>query len=349
MLVGIHKSSYGRFRPFLKRYEDILDYNKIDHLRLDASEPQFWQQVSQLDLFIYNWISIDNERQIALTIIPIIEKIMGIDCYPNMDACWCYDDKIREYFLLKQKGFPIVESWVFWDKKLALEWIKTAELPVVFKLKSGAASSNVVLVKNKASARKLIRKMFGRGIKSRRIPLADSTGRKDFNLYKTIHRWGGNVLRKIRQEDISSHWKRHKNYVLFQRFLPNNDFDTRVTVIGDRAFAIRRFTRKNDFRASGSGKIDYDPHKIGMKCIEIAFEISKAMGFQSMAYDFLYDENGEPQFCEISYTYVDTVIYNCPGFFDSQLNWHQGHYWPQYFNLIDALKMPDLKQPTIDL
>jgi len=56
MLVGIHKSSYGRFRPFLNRYEDILDYNKIDHLRLDASESQFWQQVSQLDLFIYNWI-----------------------------------------------------------------------------------------------------------------------------------------------------------------------------------------------------------------------------------------------------------------------------------------------------
>src|SRR6185503_17089802 len=45
-------------------------------------------------------------------------------------------------------------------------------------------------------------------------------------------------------------------YILLQEFLSNNKFDTRVTVIGNRAFAYRRFNRPNDFRASGSGNFD---------------------------------------------------------------------------------------------
>ncbi len=105
--------------------------------------------------------------------------------------------------------------------------------------------------------------------------------------------------------------------------------------------------RDNDFRASGSGKIDYNIDKVDKKCIKIAFKVSKQLQFQSMAYDFIYNENNEPEFSEMSYTYLDTAIYNCPGYWDSNLNWHEGHYWPQYFQLMDALKMPELKQPEM--
>ena len=62
-----------------------------------------------------------------------------------------------------------------------------------------------------------------------------------------------------------------------------------------------------------------------------------------MAYDFLYDENKKPAFSEISYTYQDVAVRNCPGYWDSDLNWNEGHYWPQYFQLMDALNLPDLK------
>jgi glutathione synthase/RimK-type ligase-like ATP-grasp enzyme len=81
-----------------------------------------------------------------------------------------------------------------------------------------------------------------------------------------------------------------KNYVYYQKYLPNNNFDTRVTVIGDRAFAFRRFNRTRDFRASGSGKIDYDMDSIDKRMIKIALETSEECGFQCMAFDFLYDE-----------------------------------------------------------
>jgi len=39
--------------------------------------------------------------------------------------------------------------------------------------------------------------------------------------------------------------------------VPGNGFDTRVFVVGEKTVALRRFVRKHDFRASGSGMPDY--------------------------------------------------------------------------------------------
>jgi hypothetical protein len=300
-----------------------------------------------LDLFIYWWGHVYNERQLALTIIPVVEDEIGITCLPNMRTCWLYDDKIREYYLLKYRGFPIVPSWVFWDQKQSLDWLESAPLPVVFKLRGGAGSSNVILVDNKPLGKKLIRKMFRSGMKSGAVPWG-TVRWKDFNLKMAIRHWGGTFIRAVVPSMTIPGWELHKNYVLFQKFLPGNDYDTRVTVIGDRAFAFRRLNRLNDFRSSGSGRIDHDISKIDMKFVDKAFEVSKEMDFQSMAYDCLYDEKGEVAFCEISYTYLDTAIYNCPGYWDSSLNWHEGHFRPQYCLLIDALNIPDLQQPKLE-
>ena len=74
------------------------------------------------------------------------------------------------------------------------------------------------------------------------------------------------------------------------KYLPNNTYDTRITIIGERAFGFIRENRYNDFRASGSGKISYDKTAIDLKCVEIAFEISQKLKFQTMAYDFIYNE-----------------------------------------------------------
>ena len=347
MKVGIHKDHYGKFCRFLERYEEILDFNGIDHIRLETSQYDFWEKIRALDLFIFRWEQYDTNRQLAHTILPVIEEEMGIKCFPDWKTCWHYDDKIKEYYLLKQHGFPVIESYIFWEKKVALDWLNTAEFPAVFKLKGGAGSSNVILVKDKKHAKKLIYRMFGRGILPKRFFALNNVRFKHFNLYKEIHHFGGNILRRLKGEDTSPFWQKQKNYVLFQKFLPNNNYDTRVTVIGNRAFAFRRYVRANDFRASGSGEIDHNINKVDKRCIEIAFHTSKTLGFQSMAYDFLRTQNNELQFCEISYTYSDFAIYNCPGYWDSDLNWYEGHYWPQYFQLMNALNLPGLKQPQV--
>ena len=63
--------------------------------------------------------------------------------------------------------------------------------------------------------------------------------------------------------------------------------------------------------------------------------------------DALDNDGLEPEIAEISYTCIDTAIYTCKGFFDSDLKWREGRFWPQYLHLIDALGLPDLKQPEL--
>ena len=113
---------------------------------------------------------------------------MKIPCLPDMKTCWHYDNKIRQYYLLRQAGFPITDSWTFYDKKKALYWADQARYPVIFKLSGGASSSNVLMVDNSRQAKKLIKQMFGKGIFPGKIPMSTTTQKTDFALYKFLHR-----------------------------------------------------------------------------------------------------------------------------------------------------------------
>lgn len=328
-------------------YEKILRHNGIESTRLRVTQPDFWSVIEGLSLFIMRFSHLDSQLQIARDILPVIEEGYSVRCFPNQSTSWHYDDKVKQYFFLNAKGYPFTKSWVFYDKEEALGWARSTRYPIVFKLRGGAGSSNVILVNGPREARGLIKRAFGRGILPERFFHAGSIRLRHFSLIRELHHLGGNAYRWIRGLDISPFWQVNKNYVYFQKFLPGNDCDTRVTVIGQRAFAFRRLVREGDFRASGSNMIDYDMSKVDLRCVELALRISREMNFQSMAYDFIVNESGLPEICEISYTYVSRAVYSCPGYWDSHLNWRAGNYWPEYLHLVDALGRDDLLVPDL--
>jgi glutathione synthase/RimK-type ligase-like ATP-grasp enzyme len=131
---------------------------------------------------------------------------------------------------------------------------------------------------------------------------------------------------------------RDKGYIYFQDFIPENKHDTRVTIIGNRAFAFKRMVRDNDFRASGSGRIDYDMSGIDIRCVKIAFEIADKIQSQSVAFDFVVGKDSSPLIVEISYCYLASAIRDCCGHWDKNLNWHEGKMWPQYAIIEDILE-----------
>jgi glutathione synthase/RimK-type ligase-like ATP-grasp enzyme len=345
MVVGIHKAFFRGYFEYIQRFERLLDHNGISHIRMECDDAEFWSRIRDVDLFLFWWRHDNGDSRLASALIPILENQLKVNCLPNSTTCWTYDDKIRQFYLLRQHGFPMADSWIFWDKQKALDWLNTAAFPLVFKLSGGAGSENVAFVKTRARGEQFVKRMFGAGIQSTRIPWGN-TRWHDFNLRRQIRHWAADCVRGLRGIPLPA-FELHKNYVYFQKFLLGNAYDTRVTVIGNRAFAFRRFNRDSDFRSSGSGKVDYDTNVIDTRFLKMAFEISKKLSFQSMAYDFLYDENGEVAICEISYNFIDEVVYGCPGYWDDLLDWHEGHWWPQYFQLVDALGMPDLKQPDL--
>jgi glutathione synthase/RimK-type ligase-like ATP-grasp enzyme len=177
--------------------------------------------------------------------------------------------------------FPWQASWVFWNLEDALRWIENATFPVVFKLKGGAGSANVVLIKNKQEAINVTRKMFSlKGVSSGKIPHNNNlTYLRDFLKLYGLRRFIAEKRGRLGPEGRRPYWQIQRDYVFFQKFFPNNQYDQRVTVIGKRAFSFLRYTRPNDFRASGSGLIEYDIEKNHKSCIKIAFEISKKNEF----------------------------------------------------------------------
>ncbi|MEN6292045.1 MAG: hypothetical protein ABFD07_08555, partial [Methanobacterium sp.] len=148
----------------------ILEDNDIDYKLVDSQSPDFWDMINNCSLFIMFLGQTQMHLQRQLSLISVLDKVMGINCFPNWNTAWHFDDKISQYYLLKSQGFPIAPSHIFWDKDLAIEWAKSAIYPQVFKLKGGAGSLNVIKVYNSKQAMKLISKMFGKGISNGNVP-----------------------------------------------------------------------------------------------------------------------------------------------------------------------------------
>jgi hypothetical protein len=346
----MHDFFPGAMHRYAAKYCEILKTNGIGYEITNCLQVDFWDKVKQAQLFIYFLGQTPLHLQQQRTLINTIDRVLQIPCMPDWNTAWHFDDKIAEYYLMLAKGFPAVHSWIFWDKVAALVWADNAVYPVVFKLKGGAGSLNVAKVNNVNHSMRLINLMFGKGITNGSIPGINlfSVYKRDFkrilkNQAKLVLQHCG--MRYGRLEN----WDRERNYVFFQQFLAHNEYDTRVTIIGDKAFAFIRRNRPADFRSSGSGLLEFEPEKVDRSMVKIAFAVSDKLNFQTMAYDFLYDNEEKPVINEFSCQFADWAVYSCPGYWDNNLNWHEGHFWPQYIQLQQLLEKEDLVQPDFPL
>ena len=84
---------------------------------------------------------------------------------------------------------------------------------------------------------------------------------------------------------------RERGYAYFQDYVPNNNCDYRLKIIGDKCWGLRRMVRKGDFRASGSNIYDWDIKGIPIEMVKLAFDIADKLKLQCVAFDFVLDEN----------------------------------------------------------
>lgn len=335
MKIGIHQREHSFSNDWIKYCEE----NNIDYKIVNAYDSDIVEQLSDCDAFMWHFNhSFYKDLLFAKQLLYSLE-IAGKKVFPNYNTCWHFDDKVGQKYFLEAIKAPIVKSYSFYNKSDAKKWIDNVELPLVFKLTGGAGSSNVQLVKNYNQAHWLINKAFGRGFSQ-----LNRWGqlRERFRLVKEKKK---NILTFLKGfyillfgTEFSKMFKKEKGYVYFQEFIPNNNFDIRIIVVGDRAFAIKRMTRENDFRASGSGNILYAKDEFDERCIRIAFDVNDKIKAQSIAYDFVFDVNNNPLIIEISYGYDKRVYIDCPGFWDRNLVWHQGKFSSTKWIVEDLIK-----------
>lgn len=250
--------------------------------------------------------------------------------FPDFRTCWHFDDKVGQKYLFEAIGAPLVPSYVFYSRLDALDWIENAHFPKVFKLRGGASSQSVRLVRSKREARTLVVKAFGRGF-SQFDGLGDL--RERIRRYREgkikIQVVAKGLARAVIPPEFARMHANELGYVYFQDFIPDNAFDIRVVVIADKAFAIKRMVRKNDFRASGSGNILYGKEHIPTDTIRLAFQIADKLESQCAAFDFVYDSHGNPLVTEVSYGFLSSAYKSCPGYWDKSLTFHEGPFKPE--------------------
>jgi glutathione synthase/RimK-type ligase-like ATP-grasp enzyme len=260
----------------------------------------------------------------------------GKKVFPDFNTVWHFDDKIGQKYLLESIGAPLVPTYIFYSKLEALKWADKTSYPKVFKLSTGSGSDNVRLVNSKSEARRLIRQAFGKGFKQYN---AWRNLKERFRKYRngktTLWDVVKGIIRLVHTTEYSRVTGKEIGYAYFQDYIPLNDHDIRVIVIGDRAFAIKRMVRKGDFRASGSGEILYAKELFDDEIISLSFDLAGKLGTQCVAFDFVND-NGKPMIVEISYGFAPAGYDPCPGYWDKDLNWHKGSFDP-YGWMVDDL------------
>jgi|SRR5690242_11949208 glutathione synthase/RimK-type ligase-like ATP-grasp enzyme len=335
-MIAIHNSPGS----FSDRWISYCKENKVPFKEVDCYDNNIIEDLKDCSGLMWHWNQEDYKAALFARQLTLSLEKTGLKTFPNVNTCWHFDDKIGQKYLLEAIGAPLVNSYVFYAKKKALDWVNTVSFPKVFKLRGGAGSINVSLIHSRKKARQIIRKAFKNGFSS-----ANSTSRlkdrfwvlkrdKDKTAFKSVLKGFGRFIIKTEYERLTHN---QKGYVYFQDFIPGNEFDTRLIVIGNRCFGLRRYCRTGDFRASGSGLLAYEPELFDEKCIKIAFDTAQKLQSQSVAFDFIFD-NGQPKIVEISYAFATGKFYdNCLGFWDSKLNWNQTTVNPQYFIIEDFL------------
>ena len=336
MKIAIHE----RKGSFSDKWIEHCQENNIEYKLVNCYNSDIIEQLSDCDGLMWHWDLTDYKAALFAKQLTISLEKKGLKVFPSTATSWHYDDKVGQKYLLEAINAPLVPTHVFYSKSEALQWIEKSEFPLVFKLRGGASAINVKLVKNISQAKKLIRRAFGKGfasknrsekIKSRIINLKKNTNSENFMaLTKSI-------LRLIIPSEVEKFSSKQKGYIYFQDFIPNNDYDNRVVVMRDKCYAVRRYNRENDFRASGSGNWAFEKELFDLKAIKLALEVARKLNTQSVAFDIIRDGD-EFKIVEMSYCWTVGGLNRTQGYWDFDLNWYAKEVTSQAFMVEDFIK-----------
>lgn len=335
MKIAIHPSR----NSFSERWIAYCERKGIPYKLVNAYDTDIVAQLADCDCFLWhhhhaNYRDALFARQLLYSL-----QMAGKRVFPDFRTGWHFDDKVGQKYMFEALGLPLVPSYVFYDKSSALRWIARTDFPKVFKLRGGAGASNVRLVHTKSQARRLVRRSFGRGFVSyNRWEMFGDSCKKFLQRKGSFFNVCKSLIRLFVGTTFSKMHGTERGYAYFQDFIPNNDYDIRVVVTGNKAFAIKRNVRKGDFRASGSGDIEYDRTTIDERCVKLAFEANLLIQSQSAAFDFVFNDNVQPLIVEISYGYTAKGYDKCPGYWTDDMIWHQESFVPQEWIIDNLIK-----------
>ena len=291
---------------FSNRWIALAEQEGVSVRIVDGWSQDAVEQIRGADAFLWRYRTVLPRRRLGRNVCQAVEAGLGIPVFPSERTGRYLEDKVSQKYGLEAAGLPTPQTWVFYRPEDAREFVRAAEFPLVFKLSTGIKSKNVVLLKGPDEAEPLIQVMFGAGTTS--VDRPNSRGQERVLRLKEASR----QYRGLMINHAVKPWGLQHGYFYLQEFLPGNDYDVRVTVVGDRAWAFRRHNRPGDFRASGGGLLDYDQGAIDERVIRLAFLAAQRLGVQALTIDGLRRRD-EWVIGEVSCFYESEAVGDCPG------------------------------------
>ena len=321
-LLAAHRTGESRISD---TWEQLLDKNGVKWEYIDCYDYDIISKLSDYSAIIWHYSNFVNADLMEAQNILNIASSLGLKVFPDNNTGWHFDDKIAEMYAFQSANAPIPESWVFYDIKKCLEWLKNkAEYPLVAKLRRGSGANNVILLHKYSQAKKYSKKMFSKGFDP-----SQSFIYKTYSKIQSTHDWKTLVMRFKRIPDFL--WARRygkgmpteKEYCYFQKFIENDGYDLKVVVTNDKCSFLVRNVRKHDFRASGGGDICYDKSLINDKIVRSAFAMYDALGMQCVGFDYVVDKKtGDGLIVEMCHGFDYDAVYQCGGYWDRNFIWH---------------------------
>lgn len=145
--------------------------------------------------------------------------------------------------------------------------IDNITFPCVYKAAEGAGSRGVALLKDKESAKKILKKV---------------NCSREYTLKEKVYLKIGRLKPLL--------YSRFCNKFVIQNFISNLTGDFKVLVFGDKYYALSRANRDNDFRASGGGRLNYEP-TLPNGIFDFAKSIYNTLNVPVLSLDIAYNEN----------------------------------------------------------
>lgn len=300
--------------------------NKIDYEIINPYESDIMDKLKNFNCLLWHFGNYEYQDMFFARSILYSAKQMGLDVFPDFYTAWHFDDKIAETYLLQSIKAPIPISEMFYNYDKFTNFIDAnSEFPLVAKLRCGSGSHNVKLLKNKKEALAYGRQMLlrdGYNPAPSLLYKASSNIKSAKSLKKYIAR-AKRIPEFFRTLNAAKKFSNEKLYVFLQEFIPNDGYDLKIVVVGDKLSFISRDIRSGEFRASGGGSLNYDKSRVPKNVIESAFKTSDELKFQCIGYDYVVDsKTGDGKIIEISYGFSHAALLAAGGYFDRQGTWH---------------------------
>jgi len=293
----------------LLRYKNFVHYNNIPHKIIEINKSDWIEQVSDCDIIVWGLSSRPSKLEEERSKLYFLEKNLGKLCYPTFDEAYLYEDKIRFYYFCKLNDLPVVNTFISHNESEANQFIESCTYPIVTKISTGSGSRGVSLIKTLPKAKKFVRTVFG-------------SGKTTYNTY-------------LKQKD----------YVYFQEYISDCEYDLRVIVVGNKIFGYYRMKPRNDFKASGAGI--YVKKELPEEAMRIAVLTKQKMNTRMLAVDMIKSESKNKFeiiegsiFFGVS-TAEQLMIKGTPGYYlyeNDQFKFKEGKYWVQDLVLEQVIK-----------